>query len=59
MIYDNFLGLDLIMIGTGLIYIAALLSLWSALKYSISMIRKLQEKRAEKKKLKKVARETT
>lgn len=53
MIYDDFLGLNLQMIGTGLMYVAALLSLWSALKYSLSMIKKLQEKRAEKKKLKK------
>jgi CDP-diacylglycerol--glycerol-3-phosphate 3-phosphatidyltransferase len=53
MIYDNFLGLDLPLIGTALIYLAALLSLWSALKYSLSMIKKLQEKRAEKRRLKK------
>ena len=53
MIYDDFLGLDLPLIGTVLMYIAALLSLWSALKYSLSMIKKLKENRAEKKKLKK------
>ena len=53
MIYDDFLGLDLILIGTALMYIAALLSTWSALKYSLSMMKKLQENRAEKKKLKK------
>jgi len=53
MIYDDFLGMDLILIGTALMYIAALLSMWSALKYSLSMIKKLQENRAEKKKLKK------
>lgn len=52
MIYDDFLGLDLPIIGTALIYVAALLSLWSALKYSLNMIKKLQEKRLEKKKLK-------
>lgn len=52
MIYDDFLGLDMALIGTSLIYVAALLSLWSALKYSILMIKKLQEKRAEKRKLK-------
>lgn len=57
MIYDDFLGLDLILIGTALMYLAALLSLWSALKYSLSMIKKLQEKRAEKKKLKKISKE--
>lgn len=53
MIYDDFLGLNLPVIGTALIYVAALLSLWSALKYSLSMIKKLQEKRSEKKKFKK------
>lgn len=53
MIYDEFLWMDLPLIGTILMYIAALLSLWSALKYSLSMIKKLQENRAEKKKLKK------
>lgn len=52
MIYDDFLGLDLPIIGTSLIYVAALLSLWSALKYSLNMIKKLQEKRLEKKKQK-------
>ncbi len=52
MIYDDFLGMDLPIIGTALIYVAALLSLWSALKYSLSMIKKLQEKRLEKKKQK-------
>lgn len=50
MIYDDFLGLDLPIIGTALIYVAALLSLWSALKYSLNMIKKLQEKHLEKKK---------
>lgn len=53
MVYDDFLGLDLPIIGTALMYVAALLSLWSALKYSLSMVKKLQEKRAEKRKLKK------
>lgn len=62
MLYEDFLGLDLPIIGTALIYVSALLSLWSALKYSLSMIKKLQEKRAEKKKLKKehkLAKEVT
>lgn len=53
MVYDDFLGLNLPTIGTALIYVAALLSLWSALKYSLSMIKKLQEKRAEKRRFKK------
>lgn len=52
MVYDQFLGLNLPMIGTALMYVAALLSLWSALKYSLSMVKKLKEKRAEKKKQK-------
>ncbi|MBA2406250.1 MAG: CDP-diacylglycerol--glycerol-3-phosphate 3-phosphatidyltransferase [Bdellovibrionales bacterium] len=53
MIYDEFLWMDLILIGTILIYISAVLSLWSALIYSLNMIKKLQEKRAEKKRLRK------
>lgn len=53
MLFEDFLGLDLPIIGTFLIYVSALLSLWSALKYSLSMIKKLQEKRAEKRKVKK------
>jgi CDP-diacylglycerol--glycerol-3-phosphate 3-phosphatidyltransferase len=56
MIYDEFLGLDLIIIGTALIYISALLSMWSAVKYSLSMIKKLQDKRAENRRIKKAAR---
>lgn len=51
MIYDEFLWMDLSLIGTILIYLSAFLSLWSALKYSLSMIKKLQEKRAEKKRV--------
>lgn len=50
MVYDTFLGLNLPLIGTILMYIAALLSMWSALRYSLSMIKKLKEKRAQKKK---------
>jgi phosphatidylglycerophosphate synthase len=53
MIYDHFLGMNLPLIGTVLIYISAILSLWSALLYSLSMIKKLQEKRIEKKRAKK------
>lgn len=52
MVYENFLGLPLAVIGTVLMYIAALLSLWSAILYSISMIKKLREVRREKKRLK-------
>ena len=53
MIYDDFLGMNLPLLGTILIYLSAFLSLWSALLYSLSMIKKLQEKRAEKKRAKK------
>ncbi len=53
MVYDHFLGIDLPLYGTILIYISAFLSLWSALIYSLHMIKKLQEKRAEKKRQKK------
>ena len=53
MIYDEFLWMNLPLLGTILIYISSFLSLWSALLYSVNMIKKLQEKRAERKKLKK------
>jgi CDP-diacylglycerol--glycerol-3-phosphate 3-phosphatidyltransferase len=53
MIYDHFLGMNLPLIGTILIYLSALLSMWSALLYSLTMIKKLKEKRAEKRKAKK------
>lgn len=49
MIYEYFLWMDLPLIGTILMYIAAVLSLWSALLYSLHMIKKLQEKRKLKK----------
>lgn len=52
MIYEKFLGLPLVQIGTILIYVAAFLSLLSALIYSLSLIKKLQERRLEKKRLK-------
>lgn len=58
MINEQFIGMNLPVVGTLLIYVSALLSVWSALRYSISMIRKLREKRAEKKKLKKNSRDT-
>jgi CDP-diacylglycerol--glycerol-3-phosphate 3-phosphatidyltransferase len=57
MIYENFLGMNLPLIGTILIYISAILSFWSAFRYSLSMIGKLKAKRAEKKKQKKLGRE--
>ncbi len=56
MIYDDFMGINLPLVGTILMYISALLSMWSALLYSLSMIKKLKEKRAEKKKAKKEAK---
>lgn len=58
MIYENFLGMNLPLIGTILIYISAILSFWSAIRYSLSMIGKLKAKRAEKKKQKKLERES-
>jgi CDP-diacylglycerol--glycerol-3-phosphate 3-phosphatidyltransferase len=53
MIYDHFLWMNLPLIGTILMYISAVLSLWSALLYSLHMIAKLKEKRAEIKRVKK------
>ncbi len=53
MIHEKFLGLPLPIMGTVLIYIAAFISLLSALLYSLSMVKKLRERRIEKKRLKK------
>lgn len=53
MINKKFLWLPMGLIGTVLIYIASFLSLLSALIYSLSLIKKLQERRLEKKRLKK------
>ncbi len=53
MVWEEFLFMNTSLIGTILLYLSVLLSLWSALLYSISMIKKLKVKRAEKKKLKK------
>lgn len=52
MIWEPTFGIPFDLIGEGLIYIAAFLSLWSAFLYSFSMIRKLREKRNERKKQK-------
>ncbi len=52
MINETFLWLPMNKIGTVLIYVAAFLSLLSALIYSLSLIKKLREARIEKKKLK-------
>lgn len=53
MIYDKFLGIDLVILGTILIYVSSFLSMLSAFIYSLNMIKKLREKRAEKRKQKK------
>lgn len=53
MIHERFLWLPMDKIGTVLIYIAAFVSLLSALLYSLSMVKKLRERRLEKKRLKK------
>lgn len=53
MVYEEFLGIDVAFIGTILIYIASFLSLFSAFLYSVGMIKKLRDVRAEKKALKK------
>lgn len=53
MIYEPFLGLDLPLYGTILIYISAFISLWSALRYSLSMVKKLKAKRSEKRRQRK------
>jgi CDP-diacylglycerol--glycerol-3-phosphate 3-phosphatidyltransferase len=57
MVNEEVLWLPIPLIGTILMYIAALLSLGSALHYSWTMIQKLREKRAEKRRLKKLQRE--
>lgn len=53
MIYDKFLGVDLVLLGTILIYISSFLSMLSALIYSLNMIKKLRENRAERRRNKK------
>lgn len=53
MVYEDFLGINLILVGTILIYIASFLSLLSAFIYTMGMLKKLKALRAEKKALKK------
>lgn len=53
MIHEKFLWLPMDRIGTALIYVASFLSLLSALIYSLSLVKKLRERRLEKKRLKK------
>lgn len=55
MIYERFLWLPLDKIGTVLIYIASFISLLSALIYSLSMVKKLRERRLEKKRQKRAS----
>jgi CDP-diacylglycerol--glycerol-3-phosphate 3-phosphatidyltransferase len=54
MLHQKFLGLPLPLMGTVLIYVAAFLSLLSALLYSLSMVKKLRERRLEKRRQKRV-----
>jgi CDP-diacylglycerol--glycerol-3-phosphate 3-phosphatidyltransferase len=46
-------GLDMLLIGTILIYLSALFSLYSALEYSLGLLKKIQKIRKEKKYAKK------
>lgn len=46
------------LVGTILIYIASFLSLWSAFQYSYGLILKLKEKRTERRKLKKLKKQS-
>ncbi len=52
MLYQNWLGLPLILIGTIAIYISSFISVWSSFKYSFGLIVKLKHKRQMKKKQK-------
>jgi CDP-diacylglycerol--glycerol-3-phosphate 3-phosphatidyltransferase len=52
MVNEKFLYIPVGVIGTVLMYVAAILSLGSALHYSYNMLQKLREKRAEKKRTK-------
>jgi CDP-diacylglycerol--glycerol-3-phosphate 3-phosphatidyltransferase len=45
---DVFLGVDMTMLGTALIYLASIFSLYSAGEYSFGLIRKIQKLRREK-----------
>jgi CDP-diacylglycerol--glycerol-3-phosphate 3-phosphatidyltransferase len=45
---DVFLGVDMTMLGTALIYLASIFSLYSAGEYSFGLIRKIQKLRKEK-----------
>ena len=54
---ETWLFLNFPVLGTILIYIASFLSLWSAFQYSYGLIKKLKEKRAEKRKLKKLKKQ--
>lgn len=54
MINDMVFGISTLMFGTIVIYLAAFLSLFSAVEYSVSLIRNLKMRRLEKKRLKKL-----
>lgn len=57
MVYEDFLGVNLILVGTILIYVSSFLSLFSAFLYSMGMIRKLRDVRLEKKAQKKALKQ--
>ena len=57
MIYEDFLGINLVLLGTILIYVSSFLSLFSAFLYSMGMIRKLRDVRLEKKAQKKALKQ--
>lgn len=52
MAFDNPWGIDMPLLGTIAIYLASVFSLYSALEYSVGLIRKIQKMRKEKKILK-------
>jgi CDP-diacylglycerol--glycerol-3-phosphate 3-phosphatidyltransferase len=53
MAYDTPWGIDMPLIGTVAIYLASVFSLYSALEYSLGLLKKIQKIRKEKKILKK------
>ncbi|MFY7992139.1 MAG: CDP-diacylglycerol--glycerol-3-phosphate 3-phosphatidyltransferase [Bacteriovoracaceae bacterium] len=57
MVYEDFLGINLVLVGTILIYVSSFLSLFSAFLYSMGMIRKLRDVRLEKKAQKKALKQ--
>ncbi len=51
MIYEKPYGIPMPLIGTALLYLASFFSLYSALEYSLSLIKKIKVKRRENRKL--------